>query len=78
MSTMKILMKLHVESNRPKMHDPSLICREFDLKLEILYGQIVEIATWMLNPMLDFTKKFSRDKAHNMLTIMVDPYYKGL
>ena len=78
LSTMKISMKLQVESNRCEMHEPPLRCGEFDSELEIFYGQIAKTTTRVLNPVLDFTKKFSPDKAHNMVAIMVDPRYKGL
>ena len=60
------------------MHEPPLRCGKFDSELEILYGQIAKTAIGVLNPVPDFTKKFSLDKAHNMVAIMVNPCYKGL
>ena len=70
---MKILMKLQAELNRREMHDPPLICGEVDLELEILYGQIPKTAAGVLNRVFDFMKKFSHNKVHNMISIMVDP-----
>jgi hypothetical protein len=57
---MKILVKLLVESSRHEMHDPLMLCGNFDSKLEILYAQIVKTTTILLNPISDFMKKLTQ------------------
>lgn len=76
-SIVTISVRLRVESNRREVGVPLLEVGSFDSKLEITHGQIAKADCAVLEPFLDFTRKFSRDKAHNIVAIMLDPRYKS-
>lgn len=61
-----------------KMSNPSLQCVNFDFKFDILYSCMACMVVKFLTPFLEFCKTFFTMKAHNMLRIMLDSYYKGL
>ena len=71
-------VKQRVESNRREVAVSSLEVGSFDSELEIMHGRIAKAGCVFLEPFLDFTFKFSKDKAHNMVAIMLDPRYKSL
>ena len=77
-SAMTISVKLRVESNKRKVAVPSLEVGSLDSELEIMHGRIAKAGCVVLEPFLDFTFKFSKEKAHNMVAIMLDPRYKSL
>ena len=49
-----------------------------DSKLQLLYGRMAFESIEVIKPCLAFAVEFTREKAHNMLSLMLDPRYKGL
>ncbi len=43
-----------------------------------MYGGMVAEIINVLCPFLGFAKTFSRNKAHNMVALMLDPHFKGM
>ncbi len=72
-SAMTISVKLRVESNMREVVVPSLEVGSFDSELEIMHGRIAKAGCVVLEPFLDFTFEFSKEKAHNMVVIVLDP-----
>ena len=77
-STMTTYVKLRVENNKREVAVSSLEVNSFDSELEIMHGRIAKAGCVVLEPFLDFTFKFSKENAHNMVAIMLDPQYKSL
>jgi hypothetical protein len=75
---MRTSLQLPAKSSYLKMLGPPLTCGNFKLELEISYEWIAKIAVQALHLVLDFTKKFSKQNAHNMVAIMLDLRSKGL
>jgi hypothetical protein len=60
------------------MSNPSLQCDDFDFELMNLYFRMACLVVKKFVPFLELCKKFLTTKAHNMLVVMLDPYYKWL
>ena len=77
-SAMSISVKLQVQSSWQEFAIPLLEVGDCDFELELMYNHIAKVGVAILKPFLAFASKFNKEKAHNMLAIMLDPQYKGL
>ena len=57
---------------------PTLRCGQRNSELQLLYGRIDFGTNEVITPCLAFVVDSTREKAHNMLSLMLDPRYKGL
>ena len=48
-----------------------------DSELQLLYGRMAFESIEVIKPCLAFEVGFTREKANNMLSMMLDPRYKG-
>ena len=52
---------------------PTLGCGQMDSELQLLYGHMTFESIEVIKPCLAFTVDFTHEKAHNMLSLMLDP-----
>ena len=57
---------------------PPLQVGDFESEIEILKARMAKTAVDVMKPFLRFSLQFVADKAHNMLSLMLDPRFKGL
>ncbi len=70
-----ISVKLHVDVDRRTIVEPLLQRGNCVSKLEILYNCMATKVVKVLAPFLLFVQNFQRDKAHNMMALMLDLRY---
>jgi hypothetical protein len=58
--------------------NPPLMCKEFDVKFEILYGKMAFEVINVLKLFLAFVMTFNVSIAQYMCTLQLDPSFKGL
>jgi hypothetical protein len=51
---------------------------DFEFEIEILKARMAKTAVDVMKPFLRFSLQFVADQAHNMLSLMLDPRFKGL
>ena len=51
---------------------------DFESEIEILKVRMAKTAVDVMKPFLQFSLQFVADQAHNMLSLMLDPRFKGL
>ena len=73
-----ISIHLQNEYDRRLLAVPTLRCGQMDSELQLLYGRMAFESIEVIKPCLAFAVDFTREKAHNMLSLMLDPRYKGL
>jgi hypothetical protein len=71
-----ICNKLQVDVNTRATHVSPYKLGEADAKLENLYARVGGEAFGVLAPFLAFATSFVKEKAHNMLALMLDPIFK--
>ena len=57
---------------------PTLRCGQMDSELQLLYGRMAFESIEVIKPCLEFAVDFTCEKAHDVLSLMLDPRYKGL
>ena len=57
---------------------PLLQVGDFESEIEILKARMAKTAVDVMKPFLRFSLQFVADRAHNMLSLMLDPRFKGL
>ena len=56
---------------------PTLRCGQMDSELQLFYSRMAFESIEVIKPCLAFVVDFTCEKAHNMLSLMLDPRYKG-
>ena len=57
---------------------PPLQVGDFESEIEILKARMAKTTVDVMKPFLRFSLQFVADRAHNMLSLMLDPRFKGL
>ncbi len=77
-ATLSIRLKLQNKYNSRAAIILPLMCGEFDVKLEILYAQMVHKAICVLQSCFNVRDMFDAFMVHNMLALVLDPIFKTL
>lgn len=73
-----MVVTLQAQYNSVASMNPPLCCGDFDSDIEVLKCWMGLEVVKVLAPFLSFAVRFSSDKAHNMLALMLDLRFKSL
>jgi hypothetical protein len=77
-TTFSICIKVHKDYQAHTSLNPPLMCKEFGVKLDILYGRMAFEVINVLKLFMAFVMTFNVAIAQNMCTLRLDPSFKGL